>query len=145
MKRLIIAVLAFLPVITFAGGFQLNVQGIKAIAMGGAFTGIGSDASTVFFNPGGMCNLSGHNFTVGVNYITASVSLQTPETSNINQTSPSATPFHVYYSGELNDKVSIGFLINNQFGSSSSFEDDWQGRYIIQNISFKINAILREK
>tara|TARA_R110001592_G_scaffold120589_1_gene325171 strand:- start:18093 stop:19373 length:1281 start_codon:yes stop_codon:yes gene_type:complete len=137
MKRIIILALILSPVFMNAGGFQLNVQGIKAISMGGAFTGIGSDASTVFFNPGGMSNLSGHNFTAGFNYITPSVSLQTPETANINQTSPNATPFHFYYSGELNDKVSIGFLVNNQFGSSSSFEDDWQGRFIIQNISLK--------
>jgi len=137
MKRIIIAALACFPLVSYSGGFQLNVQGIKAIAMGGAFTGIGSDASTVFFNPGGMNNLSGHNVTVGFNYITPSVSLQTPEVANTNQTSPNATPFHVYYSGELNDRMKIGFLINNQFGSSSSFEDDWQGRNIIQNISLK--------
>ena len=48
-----------------------------------------------------------------------------------------ATPFHFYYSGEFTDKISLGFLVNNQFGSSSSFEDEWQGRYIIQNISLK--------
>ncbi len=136
MKRIVLAVLS-LPMVVFAGGFQLNLQGIRSVGMGGAFTGLGSDASTVFFNPAGMNNLTGHNFTAGFNYVTPSVSLQTPETANINQTSPNATPFHVYYSGELNDKMKFGFLINNQFGSTSSFDDDWQGRYIIQNISLK--------
>ncbi len=137
MKKIVLVALSFFPVLTFAGGFQLNLQGIKAVGMGGAFTGIGSDASTVFFNPAGMNNLSGHNFTAGFNLVTPSVSLQTPETANINQTSPNATPFHFYYSGELNDRMKFGFLVNNQFGSTSSFEDDWQGRYIIQNISLK--------
>lgn len=142
MKRIIIAALAFSPFLVNAGGFQLNLQGIKAVGMGGAFTGIGSDASTVFFNPAGMNNLSGHNFTLGFNYVTPSVSLQTPQTANINQTSPNATPFHFYYSGavlkeKLKDKLRVGFLVNNQFGSSSSFEDNWQGRFIIQNISLK--------
>ena len=130
------------PFITFAGGFQLNVQGLKAIGMGGAFTGIGSDASTVFFNPGAMTNIDGHNFSFGFNMVDPHVSLRTAETANIDQTSGIGTPFHFYYSGsifkeKLDDKLKIGMSINNQFGSSSSFEDDWQGRNIIQNISLK--------
>ena len=142
MKKIIIAVFALSPIFSFAGGFQLNLQGIRAVGMGGAFTGLGSDASTVFFNPAGMNNLMGHNFTAGINFVTPSVSLQTPETANINQTSPMATPFHVYYAGsvlkeKLKDKLRVGFLVNNQFGSTSSFDNDWQGRFIVQNISLK--------
>jgi long-chain fatty acid transport protein len=140
-KRLLLAGM-LLPALTFAGGFQLNVQGIKALAMGGVFTGISSDASTVFYNPGGMCNLSDHNFSLGINVIDPYVSLQTPQTANIDQTSGKGTPFHFYYSGTIfkekfDNKMKVGFLVNNQFGSSSSFEDDWQGRNIIQNISLK--------
>lgn len=137
MKKTILLAFAFSPMFAFAGGFQLNIQGLKAVAMGGAFTGIGSDATTVFFNPGAMTNLTGHNFTAGFHLVDPYVSLQTPETANIDQTSPKATPIHFYYTGELNDKMNFGFLVNNQFGSSSTFEDDWQGRYIIQNISLK--------
>jgi len=125
------------PAISIAGGFQLNLQGLKAVAMGGAFSGVASDATTVFFNPAGMSNLHGHNITFGMNVVDAHVSIQTPEVANTDQTSGKGTPIHFYYSGELNDKMSIGFLVNNQFGSASSFSDDWQGRYIIQNISLK--------
>jgi len=137
MKKILLLAGAFIPSLIFAGGFQLNVQGLKAVAMGGAFTAIGSDASTVFFNPAAMCNLQGHNVTVGINIIDPNVSLQTPETANIDQTSGLGTPFHIYYSGQLNEKLNIGFLVNNQFGSASSFDDAWQGRNIIQNISLK--------
>jgi len=118
------------------------VQGLKALSMGGAFTGVGSDASTVFFNPGALTNLDGHNFTVGINLISPHVSLQTPETANIDQTTGLQTPFFFYYSGtifkeKLKNKLKVGFLVNNQFGSSASFKDNWQGRNIIQNISLK--------
>ena len=78
MKKIIVSVLVAMPLITFAGGFQLNLQGLKAVAMGGAFAGIASDASTVFFNPAGMSNLNGHNFTFGVNIVNPHVSIQTP-------------------------------------------------------------------
>lgn len=137
MKKLVIYASLFLPLSAFAGGFQLNLQGLKAASMGGAATGIASDASTVFYNPAGMSHLNGHQFTFGFNLVDPSVSIQTPEVANTNQTSKRATPIHFYYSGQINEKLHFGFLINNQFGSSSSFEDDWQGRYIIQNISLK--------
>lgn len=137
MKRIIVSVLFIMPLITFAGGFQLNLQGLKAVAMGGAFAGIASDASTVFFNPAGMSNLTGHNFTFGVNIVNPHVSIQTPEVANTDQTSGNATPIHFYYTGQVGEKVNVGFLINNQFGSASSFADDWQGRNIIQNISLR--------
>ena len=144
MRKITLSILLCLPFLASAGGFQLNVQGIKAIAMGGTFTGIASDASTVFFNPGGMFNFEGkHNFVLGVNVIDPYVSLQTDVTANIDQTTGIATPFHFYYVGELNEKVRIGFLVNNQFGSRSSFEDDWQGRFIVQNISLKSFSFCR--
>jgi long-chain fatty acid transport protein len=137
MRRILLALLLGAPAIVVAGGFQLNIQGLKAVAMGGAFAGVGSDATTVFFNPAGMSNLDHHNFTMGFNLVNGNVSIQTPEVANTDQTTGIATPIHFYYSGKVNDKLSLGFLVNNQFGSSSSFSDDWQGRYIIQNISLK--------
>ena len=137
MRRILLSLLLGAPAITIAGGFQLNIQGLKAIAMGGAFSGVASDATTVFFNPAGMSNLHNHNFTVGFNLVDAHVSIQTPEVANTDQTSGMATPIHLYYSGHVTEKLSLGFLVNNQFGSSSSFADDWQGRYITQNISLK--------
>jgi long-chain fatty acid transport protein len=142
MRKTLLSAIIAAPLLASAGGFQLNVQGAKAVGMGGAFTGVGTDASSVFYNPGAMTKLQGHNFNVGINFITPFVSLQTPETVNIDQTSGIGTPFHFYYTGsilkeKLEDKLKVGFLVNNQFGSSSSFEDDWQGRNIIQNISLK--------
>ena len=98
MKKLVIYASLFLPLSAFAGGFQLNLQGLKAASMGGAATGIASDASTVFYNPAGMSHLNGHQFTFGFNLIDPSVSIQTPEVANTNQTSKRATPIHFYYS-----------------------------------------------
>lgn len=138
MKKLITGTALLFASITWAGGFQLNVQGGRAVGMGGAFTGIAYGPSTVFFNPGGMTNLKGHNFMGGINLIFPTVSLQTDANDNIDQTSGLATPFHFYYSGEVvEDKVYVGLAVNNLFGSSSSFDDDWEGRYIVQNIGLK--------
>lgn len=129
--------LSLLGLQAFAGGFQLNVQSVRALGMGGAFTGWAYDPSAVFFNPGAMYQVKGHQFIAGVHYIMPSVSLQTPSTDNINQTTPNANPIHFYYTGQINDRLNVGFGLNNQFGSSSSFADNWEGRYIVQNISLK--------
>lgn len=137
MKKILLNLLLISPIVVSAGGFQLNLQGLKAAAMGGAFTSLSNDASAVFYNPGAMSSLTGHQFTFGTNLVDPHVSVQTPQVANTNQTSPMATPIHFYYSAQLNDKFNVGFLVNNQFGSSSSYEDNWQGRYIIQNISLK--------
>jgi long-chain fatty acid transport protein len=136
MKKLLFS-LAMLPCIAFAGGFQLNVQGIKANGMGGAYTGLGMDASSVYFNPGALYQIDKQQLIFGMNYITPSVSLQTEFSDNINQTTPDATPIQAYYAVRVKEKWTFGFAVNNQFGSTSSFADDWEGRYIVQNISLK--------
>lgn len=137
MKKLYCLLLIAGSATTFAGGFQLNVQSARSLGLGGANTGFSWGTESVFFNPGGMTNLKGHNFTFGGSLIMPLVSLQTPVTDNINQTSPNATPIHFYYGGQLTDNLFVGLGINNQFGSSSSFEDSWEGRFIVQNISLK--------
>lgn len=120
-----------------AGGFQLNMQGGKATGMGGAFCSLAWDASSVFYNPGGMVRISGHQFTIGGFLIIPRVSLQTQAYDNINQTSRNSTPIHFYYAGKIYKNLWGGMAINNQFGSSASFDPAWQGRYIVQKIGLK--------
>lgn len=125
----------FLPL--KAGGFQIPQQSAKSMAFGGAFTGFCGDASTVFYNPGGMNNLYGQNFTAGIIGLYPYVSVQTPANANIDQTSKVYTPIGIYYVGSFWDKVRIGMSINNQFGSSASYPNVWEGQYIVQSIELK--------
>ncbi len=136
-KTLFILFAGTISPILFAGGFQLNMQGNKATALGGSFCSLAWDASSVFYNPGGIARLNGHQFTAGGFLIVPKVSLQTSSYDNINQTSKNATPIHLYYSGNIKPNLWIGFGLNNQFGSSSSFDPNWQGRYIVQNIGLR--------
>ena len=137
MHKFLIIFFSIVANIAFAGGFQLNIQGTKAVGIGGAFTGKCTDASALYFNPGGLMNLKSQNLIFGTHIIVPSVSLQTDYYDNINQTTGNATPVHFYYSGRYKEKLAYGLGVNNQFGSASSFADDWQGRYIIQNISLR--------
>ncbi|MCG8573811.1 MAG: outer membrane protein transport protein [Flavobacteriales bacterium] len=138
MKKFALILLSMAALSGFAGGFQLNLQSVRAIGLGGAYTGFAYGPSSVFFNPGGMSQVKGHQLMAGINLVFPKVSLQTEMTDNINQTSGLSTPFHFYYSGEIiKDKLYAGLAINNLFGSSSSFEENWEGRFIVQNIGLK--------
>ena len=137
IKKLLFGLSLLTGASSFAGGFQLNTQSVRALGMGGSNTAWAIDASAVYFNPAAITRLSGYQFSLGVHYVTPSISLQTEANDNINQTTGNANPIYFYYTGKITEKMSVGFLVNNQFGSSSSFEDSWEGRNIVQNISLR--------
>jgi len=120
-----------------AGGFQIPQQSIKSMAYGGAFTGLCGDASTAFYNPAGMNNLTGQNFTAGIIGLFPYVSVQTPSTPNVDQTSKVYTPINFYYVGSFCNKLRVGLSVNNQFGSAASYPSAWEGQYIVQSITLK--------
>jgi long-chain fatty acid transport protein len=137
MKRRIITALSLLPFAAMAGGFQIPQQSIKATGLGGAFTGVCSDAASVFYNPAGMCNLFGQNFTVAGVGLFPYVSVLTPDNVNTDATAKVFTPMEIYYSGQFCDKLRIGLSVNNQFGSAASYPDQWEGMYIVQTIKLQ--------
>src|SRR6187402_3168626 len=57
MRKLLLLLLACLPVMAFAQGFQVNLEGQKQIGMGHTGTGLLQDGASVFFNPGAMAML----------------------------------------------------------------------------------------
>lgn len=136
MKRIILA-LSLLPATVFAGGFQIPQQGIKSTGLGGAFTGICTDASSVFFNPGGMTNIFGQNVTFAGVGLFPSVSVLTPDNVNTNQTSSVYTPIEFYYDAQVCKNLWLGLSINNQFGAAASYPNNWEGEYIVQTIKLQ--------
>jgi long-chain fatty acid transport protein len=137
MKLRILSAICLLPFAAFAGGFQIPQQSIKATGLGGAYMGICSDAAAVFYNPGGMCNTLGQNFTVAGLGLFPYVSVLTPDNVNTDQTSKVFTPIEFYYSGQVSKKLWVGLSINNQFGSSASYPEQCEGMYIVQTIKLE--------
>lgn len=137
MKTKITLLLLPFSIKLIAGGFQIPQQSIRSCAFGGAYAAICGDPSAAYYNPGGMNNLLGQNFTAGILGLYPSVSVITPANVLVNQTSNSYTPFDFYYVGEICSKWRIGLSVNNQFGSAASYPSIWEGMYIVQNISLK--------
>ena len=126
------------PLSCAAGGFQVNTQGQKALGMGGAFTGIGSDASSVYFNPGAIALLpEKQHYCVGANLIFPKVAVRTAAVPEEHMTSPAGHPIFLYCAGRINQYLSFGMGVNNQFGSTSSYPNEWQGKFIVQKLALK--------
>ena len=56
-KHLLAASLALASFSSFGAGYQLNLQGLRQLAMGGAGTAMPWDASTIFYNPAGLSRI----------------------------------------------------------------------------------------
>ncbi len=149
------SILAFLTGTVFAGGFQINEQSARAMAMGGAFTGLANDASAAYFNPAGMTQLSGWNLSLGTTIIAPYGSFRGvyPETTEYELQQQTFTPINFYAVGQLTDKLFVGFSVNNPFGLGTRWDDDWVGKYIAVdtelktfyfglNLAYKINDMI---
>ena len=53
-KLSIVASLLLSSSVVFAGGFQVNMQGVRQVAMGGSSTALAYDIASIFYNPGAL-------------------------------------------------------------------------------------------
>lgn len=125
----------------YAGGFQLNLQGLRQMSMGGSGVAMPWDASAIFYNPGAFARL--HHLEVNGNIFLSSPHvkyLQTPTGgySYDNQTQY-RTPFSFYAGGNLGheSKLAVGVGVYTPFGNSLKWDDNWTGRYLVQSISLE--------
>ena len=61
MKKLLLPLLGMIPLLSFAGGFQVNLQGTKQTGMGHLGSSFYLGASSTYFNPA-MMGLDSNNF-----------------------------------------------------------------------------------
>ena len=122
-----------------AAGYALIEQSITGL--GRAFSGsaaVADDASTIFFNPAGLTNLSRKEMNMGLNLIGPRAEFS-DRGSNVNGTpliggdgnnagELAAVP-NFYYAHPLNDKTVVGIGVGAPFGLVTDYGDSWQGRY----------------
>ncbi len=123
----------------FAGGFQINEHGARAMAMAGAYTAIANDASAIYFNPAGITQLSGVNFYGGVTLIAPSASFTgpAPSTTKTDMDSQLFTPFNFYVTYQVTSDLSVGLGVNNQYGLGTKWPVSWPGKYLAYDTNVK--------
>ena len=122
-----------------AGGFQVNLQGVKQTGMGHCGTAFSGDASVLFFNPAGASFLKNtFTFTGGISLITGTALFYDPRTDYLASTNNAlVTPIAVYGVYKLNERLAFGLSLTTPYGSSLKWEDNWQGKYLVQEISLR--------
>ena len=136
MSRLILFAFLF-PFIGFGQGFQVNLQGQIQQGMGGAGTGLMSDASALFFNPGGASFVESSEVSLGMTPTFASVTFIENNTNiSAETTSPMGTPFSAYglFGIKDNSKLKFGLAIYTPFGSTVEWEEEWVGRFALTRL-----------
>lgn len=124
---------------SFAGGFQVNVQGQRQLGMGHTGTGLLHDGSYIFFNPGAGIFLD-RKLT-----ITAGLTLLKPRTVYLEpqpgiysaeMVHNTGTPFEFYAAWRMG-RWAFSAGAYTPFGSRAQWEDDWKGQFLIREIDLK--------
>jgi long-chain fatty acid transport protein len=105
--------------------------------LGNAYAGassIANDASTVFFNPAGMTQLSGRHFSASIHSIKPSAKFSDSNSSvttggNGGDAGGTEIVPNIYYVTPVSDKTKFGIGINAPFGLSTEYDRGWKGRY----------------
>lgn len=133
MKKLLtIALLVFTHTLIYAGGFQVNEHGARAMGMGGAFIAVANDPSAIYFNPAGLSQLKGIRFMLGATFIAPQASFRgpSPEVTEHKMVRQIFYPINVYGSYQISEDLVVGLGINNPFGLGTKWNEDWVGRFI---------------
>jgi long-chain fatty acid transport protein len=135
---LVLVVLMVCGASAFAGGYQINEHGARAMGMGGAYVAQSSDGSAIFFNPAGLAFQSGFKVMLGTTIIQPATSFK-PSTKTVGATttafttktdmvSQTFTPINAYVTYAFDNGLSVGLGVYNPYGLGSEWPIDWDGR-----------------
>jgi long-chain fatty acid transport protein len=135
---LVFVVLIICGASAFAGGYQINEHGARAMAMGGAYVAQASDGSAIFFNPAGLAFQSGFKVMLGTTIIIPS-STWKPTTKTVGTTSTAYTtetkmvdqtftPINAYITYAFDNGLTVGVGVYNPYGLGTEWPIDWDGR-----------------
>ncbi|HVB03712.1 MAG TPA: outer membrane protein transport protein [Chitinophagaceae bacterium] len=140
MKKftILFCILVFLYFHTSAQGFKIDLMGEKQAAMGHTGSGYVFDASTIYFNPGGLSFLKSSNVTAGASVLIPSTEFVENGTNTAYYTQPQIfTPFSVYANFRINSRFAAGIGTYTPYGSGLTWPDNWSGRFILHKIQLQ--------
>ncbi len=122
-----------------AGGYQVRLQGQKQTGIGLIGAPFAFGASSIFYNPGSLTFMKdNYSFSAGVSPL-FSTALYRASNSDYEATTdnPMGTPFYLYGAAKVLDELAVGVGVYTPFGSSTNWDPDWQGRYLVQEIALQ--------
>lgn len=139
MKTIFLSFLLIIPALGFSQSFQVNLQGQKQTAMGGAGAGLALDEAAVFFNPGAVSFLKQNGVQAGAHAIflkTAFNETGSPLTEYNKNKVP--TPFAAYaVFGSPEGRLRFGIGAYTPFGGAMHWNEDWTGKYTVTSLDLR--------
>ncbi|MDP4280801.1 MAG: outer membrane protein transport protein [Bacteroidota bacterium] len=128
---------------TFAGGYQVGLHSMRNTGMGLIGTSLYSDASALFYNPGGASFLNETwNFSGGLSFLMTRTTFQAKDVMYQTHIKDMVnTPFYFYAAGKPLKDFCVGLSVNTPYGNGLQWDDNWEGRFLIQKIAFKAITI----
>ena len=138
-KHLLAASLVVASFTSFGAGYQLNLQGLRQLAMGGSGTAWPWDVSTIFYNPGGLSRINHIQAYASILAIKPSTAYGNYYLGSTRSQDQTFTPFNIYVGGTVREgsRLGLGLGIYTPFGSGLKWDDNWVGKYIVQSIDLK--------
>ena len=141
-KLLLILFISGFSISSFAGGFQVNLQGQKQMGMGHTGTGLLLDGASLLFNPGATSFLDSIRLVqIGASFIIPrSVYLEpAPGVYSEETVHHVGTPFTVYFVYKIKPehRMNFGLGIYTPFGSRVEWPSDWKGHFLIREMELK--------
>lgn len=139
-KVLMVIIVCMLSVsMVMAAGFSIGEFGARSATMGNAVTAQAYDASTLFYNPGGLGFLKGTHFYGGVTGIFASASWVGaapvfPDQIH-NAKDQFFPPVGIYATHRFSEKFAAGLSFTTPFGLGLAWEETFPGRFISKDVA----------
>ncbi|WP_223516104.1 OmpP1/FadL family transporter [Pseudomonas sp. GL-B-19] len=125
----------------WAGGISLYEIGTDNVGLANAGAAARAQGpSTIAYNPAGMSYLSGTQITGGLQVLYGDLSFDRDSGTNTagSGSGNALDPIpggSFFVTHELDDHWSVGFGTYGDFGLAINYDNDWSGRYFVQNAS----------
>jgi long-chain fatty acid transport protein len=139
MRKLLLMLLAAMPAMAFAQGFQVNLHGQKQIGMGHTGTGLLQDGASILFNPGAIAMLPENYVQAGISPLLFKSAFNPAGTNTqFNNSNEIATPFNAYAVwGPKNSFWKLGLGVYTPFGGLTNWGNNWTGKYSLESLDLK--------
>ncbi len=141
MKKCLLSFLAatLISGSAWASGYQVALQSNRSTAMGNIGVGLRPDPSSINYNPGALAMMRGNGVQIGANLIYANIAYQPFNSNEVYHTdNPTGTPFHVFAAfGPQDSNLKFGLGVYTPYGSSVVWEDNWEGRFNLTELSLQ--------
>ncbi|MDN3512900.1 MAG: OmpP1/FadL family transporter [Candidatus Brocadia sp.] len=115
----------------YSSGFAIYTQGASALGQADSVIAHTDSPSSVFFNPALINKLEGTQIEAGTTVIFPSREFKSDFTGETAETTDEMFyPSTFYITHKFNEKISAGMGIFSPFGLATTWDDDWEGRYI---------------